>query len=84
MNAEHCHYCPKTDDLRPYGPGGSMVCFACATTPERENETKAAFLTLLEANEAISEDGVTLIAPGTNGPVPYDPQVVEDFLNDAD
>ena len=33
-----CHYCATTErDLRPYGPGGSWVCFSCATeTPERE------------------------------------------------
>ena len=35
-----CYYCDTTNDLRPYGPHGSMVCFPCATsTPERDAET---------------------------------------------
>ena len=39
-----CHYCEQTTDLRPYGPHGSMVCFACATsTLEREAETTRNF-----------------------------------------
>jgi len=48
-----CFYCKKTfdeDDLRPYGRGGSFVCFDCATlTPERENETRANFRAQLDA-----------------------------------
>ena len=35
-----CYDCGRTDDLRPYGPKGAMVCYDCATsTPEREAET---------------------------------------------
>lgn len=45
-----CHYCDKTDNLRPYGPRGSMVCFACAmSTPERKAETERNFGAQLEA-----------------------------------
>lgn len=45
-----CHYCNETDDLRPYGPRGSMVCFACAmATPERKAETSRNFATQLDA-----------------------------------
>ena len=36
-----CFYCPKDNDLRPYGPRGAMVCFRCATeTPERKKDTE--------------------------------------------
>ena len=45
-----CHYCTKTDDLRPYGPRGSMVCFPCAmSTPERKAETEGNFRLQLDA-----------------------------------
>jgi hypothetical protein len=57
-----CHYCGSAGDLRPYGPGGSSVCFPCATTPERNADTEAAFGALLEASSAI---GDPLIVGGT-------------------
>ena len=45
-----CQYCPKTGDLRPYGPRGAMVCFACAmSTPARRAETERAFGLQLDA-----------------------------------
>jgi hypothetical protein len=44
-----CYYCNTTEDLRPYGPDHSMVCFECAmSTPEREAATAANFKTQLE------------------------------------
>lgn len=71
---EHtCHYCGPTDkELRPYGPGGSDICFPCVTsTPEREAAAKGAFGALLDGAEVIS-GGVVMI--GTEeGPVPFDP-----------
>lgn len=60
-----------TCELRPYGPGGALICFQCATaTPEVEREVDARFIALLEANEAISPTGGTLLT--TEGPVPLD------------
>lgn len=45
-----CHYCDKTNDLRPYGPKGAMVCFSCAMgTPERKAETGRNFAAQLDA-----------------------------------
>lgn len=45
-----CHYCPQTNDLRPYGPKGAMVCFYCAmSTPERKAETEQNFSMQLDA-----------------------------------
>lgn len=70
-----CHYCGPTDqELRPYGPGGSNVCFPCATaTPEREQAAKNAFGGLLDAVDTISPGAVLI---GTEeGPVPFDPDV---------
>lgn len=59
-----CHYCGTTEkDLRPYGPGGSMVCFPCATaTPERDAAAKAAFGALLDAAGALTD----VVAIGTD------------------
>lgn len=66
----HCHYCGPTDrELRPYGPGGSTVCFPCATTPERDEETAGRYLALLEAASIF---GPVLI-DGENGPTNLDP-----------
>lgn len=40
-----CHLCGAGDrELRPYGPGGSPICYPCATgTPEREREAEMQF-----------------------------------------
>lgn len=73
--APACHYCGSTDEeMRPYGPGGSAVCFPCATaTPEREAATSSAFGALLDAAESISVSGAVAIGePG--GPRPFDPR----------
>jgi hypothetical protein len=49
-------------ELRPYGPGGAPVCYECAfTTPERTAQTEGAFIAILEANEAISPTGATVL-----------------------
>lgn len=43
---------PKTE-LRPYGPGGGLICFSCAfATPEAEQRTENAFGTILAAHDA--------------------------------
>lgn len=63
----------KKIDLRPYGPGGSLICVPCAfATPEAEERTKRAFGGLLEANAAISPTGIVAIGE-PNGPRPFDP-----------
>ena len=40
-----CHYCERSVELfnlRPYGPGGALVCYPCANaTPERKGFTEA-------------------------------------------
>lgn len=67
-----CHYCNQPGELRPYGPGGSWVCFPCATaTPAREQAAQEAFGTLLDANEAISPSGAVAIGE-SGGPRPFD------------
>lgn len=69
-----CHYCGPTDrELRPYGPGGTDVCFPCATaTPEREQSAKNAFGTLLDGAEVISSGPVMI--GSDEGPIPFDPE----------
>jgi len=54
-----CVYCGCSDDeLRPYGPNGSMVCFACAMlTPDREEETKKNFISQLETISGVAVIG---------------------------
>lgn len=65
-----CETCNEAGELRPYGPGGSLICFDCAfATPETTAQTEAAFHTQIEAAEAMSDVGVTLIG-GESGPEP--------------
>lgn len=79
MTAEHrsCHYCGTTTaELRPYGPGGSWVCFPCVTsTPEQEQAAHAALGALLDANETLSPTGTTLATK--DGPVPLDARLID-------
>jgi len=70
-----CYYCGSTGkELRPYGPGGSDVCFPCAMeTPEREAEAKSIFGVLTDMTGSL---GVTLI--GTEqGPINVDIEDIE-------
>lgn len=64
-----CFYCKGTDrETRPYGPGGSSVCFPCATSsPEREEAAKDMFIGQLNAAEELG--GAILIGEDT-GPRP--------------
>lgn len=62
-----CYYCGTVEkELRPYGPGGAYVCFACAMeTPERKRQTESAFSALLDATTAITP---IVIIGGEDGP----------------
>lgn len=64
-----CVHCgTTTEELRPYGPGGSWVCFRCAMKPENRATTEASFNALLDAAETVGDGVVTI---GTEeGPVP--------------
>ena len=55
--AGNCYHCGPTDrELRPYGPGGSNICYPCATeTPERETAVDRAFGALLDATAAVTD-----------------------------
>ena len=63
-----CGTCGKPEDfpadpkseLRPYGPGGEMICFRCAfATPETEKRTENAFGAIMEGE--IAATGVFII-----------------------
>ena len=62
-----CCYCGipgNVEALRPYGPGGRLVCFPCGTSPEHEPETRKNFLAKLD-----SIKGITVLTD--KGPVPF-------------
>lgn len=43
-------------ELRPYGPGGEMICFRCAfATPEAEARTGANFEAIVNATHATGQ-----------------------------
>lgn len=46
---QQCDFCGKIVELRPYGPNGEPVCFACAM--KDEESAKRQFLRLLEGSE---------------------------------
>lgn len=59
-------------ELRPYGPGGAMVCVDCASTPEHQPEAQANFHALIEAAAAASPLGVAIIDNrNSDGPNPF-------------
>ena len=49
MSSAVCYRCKGAKELRPYGPAGELVCFACAfATPEAKAETEKNFGRLLD------------------------------------
>ena len=61
---DHCEMCGKPEnfpedtksELRPYGPGGSAICFRCAfADTDSAARAKAAFLTLSDATRAVGD-----------------------------
>lgn len=64
-----CFYCSDSEqEMRPYGPNGSMVCFGCAfSTKERQEETSKNFSSQLEQ----AASGGDIVVIGTEaGPYP--------------
>lgn len=65
-----CSICQQTQEVRPYGPQGALICFTCMkATPGLEEKAKKNFGILLNANETagnglavIDDDG---LRPGT-------------------
>lgn len=69
MNKDICFYCKRefdVEDLRPYGPKNSFVCFECAfETEERKKETEKNFG--IHADACLKENG-TIIIGASCGP----------------
>lgn len=69
-----CYYgCGATTDLRPYGPGGTWICFPCMQAePERARAASSAFLAQIDAAQAVSPHGFAVLDLfGESGPEPY-------------
>lgn len=64
-----CATCGQLRDTRPYGKGGTQVCFHCAfKTPEAKAETDRQ----LEARFVLAEaESNIVIIGGDDGPVPF-------------
>lgn len=64
-----CHWCGPTErELRPYGPGGSDICYPCMMAdPAREKAASQNFGALLEGAEIVG-DGIVTLTP--SGPQP--------------
>lgn len=69
--AKACSGCGSTtEELRPYGPGGALVCFPCGTgTLDAAVLAAAAFIDQLHAAAAADPDGVAVFG-GEDGPMP--------------
>lgn len=74
-DARDCHYCgvvglvpgepfDRDRELRPYGPGGSWVCYPCAKTPERREQTEANMRLAFDMAAAASPLGSVVIGAG--------------------
>jgi len=70
-----CYHCGSpTEELRPYGPKGAMICFPCMkSSPERESEAKRNFAAQLSACGSVALIGTEA------GPYPaeHNPAVME-------
>jgi len=73
--ATKCHYCQQGEAelgpgaLRPYGPGGTAVCFPCVSDeahPEREQAAHDAFTAQINATMAASPIGGAIVDPDGN------------------
>jgi recombinational DNA repair protein (RecF pathway) len=65
-----CAQCKNPDEeVRPYGPKGSWICFPCMkASPELEEECKKNFIAQLNGAAAVS-NGIVVIGEST-GPRP--------------
>lgn len=76
-------YEAKVDDLRRETLRSSAlfapICCECAfATPEQRAQTKAAFGALLDAAEAMSPTGTSVIGAGhSDGPDPFDARIID-------
>lgn len=80
---KNCFYCKQDkDDIRPYGPGGSYICFDCTiSTPERNAAAKQQFMAQMEA--AAQHTGiVTIGGDGGVRPATQD-EIIEALGEDA-
>ena len=63
-----CTYCntPNTvSELRPYGPGGTWVCFPCGTDPKRVATTEKEF------GKKLNAAGPVALIGDEDGPAPF-------------
>ncbi len=75
MSERACIHCGSTAaELRPYGPKGAWLCFACMkASPDRERDAVAAYQQQLAAASAASTNARVFI--GTKaGPYPAPPE----------
>jgi hypothetical protein len=57
MSNDRCCVCDCDDrELRPYGPGGASICYRCGTSPERVEQTRAAFGAILDRHDRLGVD----------------------------
>jgi recombinational DNA repair protein (RecF pathway) len=62
-----CSVCGADKECRPYTRDGSMICFDCATAPDRIAQTAAAFGAQLNA----CGDIAVVHSDSEAGPFPY-------------
>lgn len=72
MTDKCCYLCSSpTEELRPYGPNGSWVCFSCAMKPENLSETEKQFNSQLDS--AIKSSKGVIVLGEETGPRPLHP-----------
>lgn len=77
MTYKVCYYCEgNEEETRPYGPGGTDVCFTCAmSTPERREVTSNNFHAQLSMVAAVSD---TIVIGTDKGPTSLKDAMDED------
>jgi hypothetical protein len=79
MTAQPCWFCDEIKpEMRPYGPGGHNLCFACLkATPEREAAARRAFGVQLEVAEVAGQGVSVLTERGAEPSTEHEREMLE-------
>lgn len=67
-----CFKCAKDKEVRPYGPGGSLVCFTCMqSSQELRSEAEAQFAMQIEGIKG------PVILGSELGPIPLNKEFIQ-------
>lgn len=76
----YCHDALPVNTMRPYGPGGSMICHPCGSAPENVAATEAAMTAVFNGASAMADAVGGVVAITSTG---VDVMLPDDFTQGA-